>query len=56
MFDVVECAKMRLAEQPHMDCEALRVLKNTMREVSVCGVSVSGKTVAIDHVDHGDTR
>lgn len=44
MFDAAECATMRAAEQPHVDCEALRVLKNTMRELSVSGTESSSGT------------
>jgi hypothetical protein len=35
MFDAVECATMRSAGLPHVGCDALRALKNTINEVHV---------------------
>jgi hypothetical protein len=35
MFDAAECATMRAEELPYVDCASLRILKSTMRELSV---------------------
>lgn len=32
MFDAAECARMRLANDPHVDCATLRILKSTITE------------------------
>jgi len=47
MFNAAECATMRTAELPHVGCEALRALKNTISEVRVSGTGINGKTVPI---------
>lgn len=35
MFDAAKCAPMRLANDPHVDCATLRVLKSTVAEQNV---------------------
>jgi len=56
MFDAAHCATMRLVDEPHVDCAALRILARTIAEQSV---SIEPVVVvqpqATRQAGHGDT-
>ncbi len=55
MFDAAECAPMRVAGTPHVDCEALRNLSRTIAEQRISWNPAVLQPQVSRHTGNGDT-